>query len=341
MVGGEISLADIGAGTRMDLVLGRRASADIARPVDGLSFRARFDLRIEIERINGALSMRRIPIAVDTTPLRIRARVGESLYRSARAAGASPDAVETYLRVIGQQLSIGRDIQASDEFDLIFEHRRAETGEVQTGGLLYAGVVRGGRNRLQMLKWTSGENTQWFEASGVGKTTGGMAAPTIGRVTSGYGMRRHPILGYRRMHAGIDFGAAYGTPVYAVTDGTVAMAGRNGGYGNFIKLSHGGGMGTGYGHLSRIAVRPGQGVKRGQVIGYVGSSGMSTGAHLHYELYRNGVAISPMSVKFVERAQLSGNDLAGFKALLNRLTGIAPGVGQAVKQNSSETAAVN
>jgi murein DD-endopeptidase MepM/ murein hydrolase activator NlpD len=325
MVAGEIDLADIGAGTRLDLILGRRASADVARPVDALSFRARFDLRVEIERINGALSLRRIPIAVDDTPLRIRGRVGDSLYRSARAAGASPEAIETYLRVIAQQLSVGRDVQASDEFDLIFEHRRAETGEVQSGALLYAGLMRGGSVKLQMLKFTSGDDSKWFEASGVGKSTGGMAAPTVGRLTSNYGMRRHPILGYARMHAGVDYAAPYGTPVYAVTDGTVTLAGRSGGYGNMIKLSHGGGMGSGYGHLSRIIVRPGQGVKRGQIIGYVGSSGLSTGPHLHFEIYRNGVNVNPMSVKFVERAQLSGKDLAAFRALLGRLTSIAPG----------------
>jgi murein DD-endopeptidase MepM/ murein hydrolase activator NlpD len=332
MVAAAISLGDISAGTRMDLILGRRASADIARPLDAMSFRARFDLRLEIERVNGALTMRHIPIMVDDTPLRLRGRVGDSLYRSARAAGATPEAIETYLRVIAQQLSIGRDVQASDEFDLIFEHRRAETGEVQTGNLLYAGLVRDGRIRLQMLKWTSGDTAQWLEASGVGKASGGMAAPTAGRLTSNFGMRRHPILGYMRMHAGVDYGAPYGSPVYAVTDGVVTLAGRSGGYGNFIKLSHGGGMGSGYGHLSRIVVRAGQSVKRGQIIGNVGSSGMSTGPHLHFEIYRNGAAVNPLSVKFVERAQLSGKDLAEFKALLARLSSITPGAAAAPAQ---------
>jgi murein DD-endopeptidase MepM/ murein hydrolase activator NlpD len=127
------------------------------------------------------------------------------------------------------------------------------------------------------------------------------------------------------MHSGIDFRASYGSPIYAVSDGTVSFAGRHGGHGNFVKLSHGGGLGTGYAHMSRIAVRSGQHVRRGQVIGYVGSTGLSTGPHLHYEMYRNGKTVNPNSVSFVTRAQLSGRELASFKAQLGELQRIEPG----------------
>lgn len=320
-----VPLADIAPGTRIDLILGRRAARTMPRPVDALAMRARFDLRIEMEREGDRLVMRRIPIAVDNTPLRIRGRVGDSLYRSARAAGAPPAAIQSYLRVIGRQISVGSDIRASDEFDIIVDYRRAETGESETGKLLYAGLVRGGKPKLSMIEWTVDGRTQWYEASGVGVQRGGMARPTNGRITSTFGMRRHPILGYRRMHSGIDFGGGYGAPIYAVTDGIVTMAGRNGGYGNFVKLNHGGGLGTGYGHMSRIAVRPGQRVSRGQVIGYIGSTGLSTGPHLHYELYRNGHAVNPASVTFVSRALLEGKALADFRARIAQLTAVAPG----------------
>jgi len=138
-------------------------------------------------------------------------------------------------------------------------------------------------------------------------------------------MRRHPILGYTRMHAGIDFMASYGQPIYAVTDGTVVFAGRHGGHGNYVKLDHGGGLGTGYAHMSRIAVSPGQRVRRGQVIGYVGSTGLSTGPHLHYEMYRNGHTVNPASVQFVTRAALSGKELAAFRAQLATLMKVSPG----------------
>jgi murein DD-endopeptidase MepM/ murein hydrolase activator NlpD len=135
-------------------------------------------------------------------------------------------------------------------------------------------------------------------------------------MSSGFGMRRHPILGYTRMHAGIDFAARYGSPIYAVTDGVVAYAGRHGGHGNYVRIEHGGGLATGYAHMSRIAAIPGQRVRRGQVIGYVGSTGLSTGPHLHYELYRNGVTVNPLSVRFTTTAQLAGAELAAFRAKL-------------------------
>ncbi|MBA4748399.1 MAG: M23 family metallopeptidase, partial [Sphingopyxis sp.] len=322
---GTVNLADLTPGTRIDMVLGRRAARTMPRPVDALAMRARFDLRVEMERVGGRLVLRRIPIAVDATPLRIRGRVGDSLYRSARAAGAPATAIQSYLRVINQQIAVGSEVLADDEYDIIVAHRRAATGENEVGKLLYAGLVRGGKQKASMIEWTSGGRTSWFEASGVGQTRGGMARPAAGRVTSTYGMRRHPILGYLRMHSGIDFGGGYGAPIYAVTDGTVSYAGRNGGYGNYVRINHGGGLGSGYGHMSRIAVSGGQRVARGQVIGYIGSTGLSTGPHLHYELYRNGRAVNPASVTFVTRAQLEGKELAAFRARIRDLTAVKPG----------------
>src|SRR5690606_30883581 len=218
---------------------------------------------------------------------------------------------------------LDRAIASGDEFDLIVEYKRAATGEVEAGKLLYAGLLRDGKPRKQLMRW--GSDGRFYEASGVGESRTGLLAPVPGRVTSGYGQRRHPILGSRRMHAGVDFQASYGTPIYAGTDGTVTYAGRHGGHGNYVKLSHGGGLGTGYAHMSRIAVRNGERVRRGQVIGYVGSTGLSTGPHLHYEMYRNGKTVNPNSVKFVTRAQLSGKELASFKAKLAELKQIAPG----------------
>ncbi|MEQ1688524.1 MAG: M23 family peptidase, partial [Sphingopyxis sp.] len=138
MVTDAIALDRIEPGTRLDIVLGRRAVRTDARPLESLAFRAALDLRLELVRENGALTMEQIAIAVDDTPLRVRGRVGDSLYRSARAAGAPPSAVQAYLRVIGGQLSVSRDISADDQFDIIVAHRRAETGETEVGGLLYA-----------------------------------------------------------------------------------------------------------------------------------------------------------------------------------------------------------
>ncbi|MGV3770483.1 MAG: M23 family metallopeptidase, partial [Sphingobium phenoxybenzoativorans] len=313
------------AGTRLDIVLGRRPTRNVPRPLDHLAFRARLDLAMELNRVNGVLQVKRIPIKVDATPLRIQGVVGDSLYRSARAAGAPPKSIQSFLRVIAQQIPI-EDIRSGDRYDIILDYRRAETGDVEVGDLLYAGLGRTRGKSLDMLKWTNGDRTEWFEASGVGQRRGVLSMPVSGHVSSSYGMRRHPILGYTRMHAGIDFAASYGSPIYAATDGIVEYAGRHGGHGNYVKLRHGGGIATGYAHMSRIAASVGQRVRRGQVIGYVGSTGLSTGPHLHYELYRNGVNINPNSVKFTTVAQLTGKALANFKARLTQLKSLRVGL---------------
>jgi murein DD-endopeptidase MepM/ murein hydrolase activator NlpD len=325
LVSSVVPLDDIRDGTRIDITLGRRFARNQPRPVELIAFRARFDLNVEIVRAGSALDLVQKPILVDATPLRIRGTVGSSLYRSARAAGAPPSAIQAYLRTLATQLSIGSDIRSTDQFDIIVDYKRAATGEVELGDLLYAGLERGGKPRAQMLRWKTGNNVQWFEASGVGETRGEFARPVNGAVTSGFGYRRHPILGFRRMHSGIDFKASSGAPIYATADGVVNYAGRKGGYGNFVRIAHGGNIATGYGHMSRIAVSNGMRVRRGQVIGYVGSTGLSTGPHLHYELYRGGRAVDPNSVRFTTRAQLSGSELANFRARLKQLLGVAPG----------------
>jgi len=340
LVGGAIALDDLKPGTQFDIALGRRPAPGEPRPVESIAFRARFDLALDIGRFDkGAeLSLTQKVIRVDETPLRIRGVVGDSLYRSARAAGAPASAVQAYLKTLGQYVNLDRDVRSGDTFDFIVAHRRAATGERQAGQLLYAGLERDEKPRVQLMRW--GEDGEFYEASGVGEQRGGLMAPVPGRTTSRFGMRRHPILGYRRMHAGLDFKARHGTPIVAVTDGRVTGAGRMGGCGNAVRLRHGGGLDTRYCHMSRIAVRRGQNVRRGQVIGYVGSTGLSTGPHLHYEMYRNGRAINPASVTYVTRAQLAGAELRRFKDTLDKMKTIEPGAALAeLQQTAAELAA--
>jgi murein DD-endopeptidase MepM/ murein hydrolase activator NlpD len=231
------------------------------------------------------------------------------------------------LKVLATRLDIGTGVGADDQFDMIVAHRRAATGETETGALLYAGLNRGRGKNIDMLKWPIDGHDQWFEASGVGESRGSLASPVSGgRISSTYGARMHPILGYLRMHTGIDIAAPYGTPIRAVADGTVTYSGWHGGHGNYVKVNHAGALATGYGHMSKIAARVGQKITRGQVIGYVGSTGLSTGPHLHYELFKNGASINPNSIKFTQIAQLSGKALAAFKSRLAQLKGLAAGI---------------
>ena len=141
------------------------------------------------------------------------------------------------------------------------------------------------------------------------------------RVSSGFGMRLHPILGYTRMHPGIDFAAPKGTPVYAAGDGVIAEKRWAGGYGNWLMIKHQGGWATGYGHLSAYAagVHPGQSVHQGQLVAYVGSTGLSTGPHLHYEVINKGAKMDPRNAKVPSGTVLGGRDLVAFNAQRNRI----------------------
>jgi murein DD-endopeptidase MepM/ murein hydrolase activator NlpD len=313
LIAQAVSLDDIQPGTRL------------SRPLEKLSLRARFDLALTLDRAATGLVLTRQPIAVDRTPLRIQGLVGSSLYRSARAAGAPARVVESYIKALATRLSIGRDVGAADSFDLIIQRDRAATGEQRLGDLLFAGIDQG-RRKVELVRWDDADgHASWFDAKGQSERRGFMGMPVAGRITSSFGFRMHPLLGYLKMHKGVDIGAPYGSPIYAVLDGVVQGAGRSGGYGNFVKLGHAGGLASGYGHMSRIAVTRGQHVRQGQVIGYVGSTGLSTGPHLHWEVWRNGQTVNPRSISFASVAALSGSDLRRFRSYAAGLLAVPVG----------------
>lgn len=308
-------------GTALALTLGRRANRNVARPLDALAFRARFDMRVAFRRENGVLTMQQTPIAIDRTPLRVTGSVGDSVFLSATRAGAPSKAVQAYIRALSGKASLDR-LSDGAQFDLIVERDRAETGEVRFGKLLYVGLTQGGRT-TRMIEWTIGGRSEWYDAAGVGRQRSGFTTPVAGaRKTSGFGWRIHPLLGYSRMHQGTDYGAAHGTPIRAVTDGVVGYAGYHGGHGKMVKLRHAGGLGSGYAHMSKIAVSPGMRVTQGQVIGFVGSTGLSTGPHLHFEVYRGGAAVNPKSVNFETTSLLSGAELTAFRTKLAKITAL-------------------
>lgn len=319
-----VALGDIASGTRLQVTLGRRASKTVARPLERLDMRARFDLSVSLVRAGAGLELQRHQIAVDHTPLRLQGLVGSSLYRSARAAGAPAKAVETLIRALATKLSIGRDISGTDSFDMVLDRERAATGETRLGDVQLAAIGRAG-HQLQLVRWAGDGGDEWWDANGRNERRGFMGMPVQGRITSTFGWRMHPLLHFERFHKGTDIGAPWGSPVYAVLDGVVQSAGRAGGYGNFIKLGHAGGIQSGYGHLSRFAVGAGQRVRQGQVIAYVGSTGLSTGPHLHWEVWRGGRAINPQSISFTSVAALSGDELRRFKARVQLLLAVRPG----------------
>ncbi|MEA1072496.1 M23 family metallopeptidase [Sphingomonas sp. LY160] len=317
----ESAPGGIAPGTSISIRLGRRTAAG-TRPIDRVALRAGLDLNLAIVGGANGLSVEASRIAVDATPLRVRGRVGDGLYWALRSSGVGTQTASEYLRAIGGVIDVGGGVGPDDRFDLIISNRRAATGENQSGPLLYAAIERSGAPAVRLMKWTVGGRTEWIDTAGVGRQVAAMAWPVQGRITSGFGPRVHPILRFARMHKGIDFGAPSGAPIVAASDGQVALAGWAGGYGRQVRIAHGGGLMTSYSHMSRLVVESGSMVRAGQLIGYVGSSGLSTGPHLHYEVYRDGRPVNPMGVKFASRSLLDGDNLTRFKARLGQLMAV-------------------
>ena len=254
--------------------------------------------------------------ALPSNPLRIRGVAGDELYWSLRAAGASPEVAAQYLSALATEIDVG-EIGRADSFDLVLgpDHQ-----------LLYAGLQRVGQSSLQLVKWAANGRSEWVDAANADRPapaeSSGFLMPAQGPVTSYFGYRYHPILHFTRFHAGIDIGAGWGSPIVAAADGQVAAAGWAGGYGREVQIAHGGGVVSLYGHMSEIVAQPGSFVRAGQVIGYVGSSGLSTGPHVHFEVRENGTPVNPMSVRFTSAPVVDTHLADAVKARLKALLSV-------------------
>jgi murein DD-endopeptidase MepM/ murein hydrolase activator NlpD len=313
-------IGKVAPGTRVHLVLGPRQ--DPGRTILAAEMSGGLDRKLRLGRgEGGTLQLIAEQIAVDTTPRRISGRAGGGLYWALRSAGASPQVAAEYLKALAGQIDVGGDIGPADMFDLVLAHRASATGESREGPLLYAGINRHGQRAIQLVRWRSGNSLSWIDANALDRPAeeSAMTWPVAGRITSNFGTRVHPILRFRRFHRGIDFGAPSGTPIHASASGQVTAAGWAGGYGRQVRISHGGGVATTYSHMSAIAAEPGSFVRQGQVIGYVGSSGMSTGAHLHYEVYVSGQPVDPLGVKLSAPTPVNTAQVNAVRARLKAL----------------------
>ena len=253
----------------------------------------------------------------DVPAQRFTGRVGEDLSKSLLAAGVPEAQGREYVAILARAIQLADGLSVDDRFDLVIE--RGPGGKL--GQLLYVGLDRVARADVELLKWTDGRNVIWVNADGVGgEDSARIGLPVHGRLTSGFGERFHPILGYARFHKGVDVAASAGTPIVAAADGRVVSAGWHGGYGQQVEIAHAGGLETAYGHMSRIAARTGAFVRKGEVIGYVGSTGLSTGPHVHFEVTRNGRPVNPMSIKLGSGpGHLEGEKLRVFESTLRGL----------------------
>ncbi|MGA9794107.1 MAG: M23 family metallopeptidase [Rhizomicrobium sp.] len=247
---------------------------------------------------------------------RAGATIDSSLYLAAMQAGIPAKVVVEMIHMFSYKVDFQRDIKPGDSFQVLYSYYYTPDGQpAKEGDIEFATMTLGDRTITLYRYQPKGDDVDYFDAKGVSAKGMLMKTPVDGaRITSGFGMRFHPVLGYTRMHKGIDFGVPVGTPVMAAGSGKVTFEGRANGYGNFLKIDMGNGWGTGYAHLSRFApgVHIGSSVRQGQVVAYSGNTGLTTGPHLHYEIYEHGTQVNPLKVKIATGRMLAGHDLRDF-----------------------------
>ncbi len=266
---------------------------------------------------DGAMRLRALEEAVRDERLIAIGEFNGSLFSSAATLGATASLTRQVQNLFAHKLDFQRDIKAGDTFKLVFDRKVTESGRtVEAGNLLYAEVeAKGGVGRFYSFQPQGSRDVQFFDENGKNIKGFLLTTPVDGaRISSSFGMRFHPVLGFNRMHTGMDFAAPTGTPILAAGDGVVADAKWWGGYGRWVRLQHGSNWETGYAHMSSIKVRPGQRVRQGDVIGYVGTTGRSTGPHLHFEVWNNRRPVDPRSSKVPQSKILAGQDMIAFRA---------------------------
>ena len=269
-----------------------------------------------------------VPEVVDRPLERILQRnvgaIDTSLHDAALAAEMPRQVLAELVHIFSYDVDFQRDMQPGNRFEVLYEAAYDMAGEfVENGPLLFAALEAGDR-KIELFRYEPGEGpADYLDARGASVRKALMRTPINGaRLSSGYGMRKHPILGYNKKHLGLDFAAPTGTPIFAAGDGTITMIGRHGNYGKYIRIRHNSTYNTGYAHLNGYAkgMKRGKRVRQGQVIGFVGSTGMSTGPHLHYEVMRGSARINPMTLKLPAGRKLEGRELAAFQRQVQKIT---------------------
>ncbi|MGE3713854.1 MAG: peptidoglycan DD-metalloendopeptidase family protein [Alphaproteobacteria bacterium] len=260
---------------------------------------------------------------IERKPVYAAGKINSSLYETAAQQGIPASIIARVINAYSYDVDFQREIRNGDRIGLLYEKLQTEKGDnAGSGNILYAKLHTGNRTHV-IYRFVDGSgDADFYNEKGESVRKGLLRTPVNGaRITSRFGMRRHPILGYSKMHKGVDFGAPTGTPIYAAGDGKVTFASRKGGYGNYLMIQHSGTYSTAYGHIHRFAsgIRSGKKVKQGQVVAYVGSTGRSTGPHLHYEVLKNGAHVNPSGVKFKAGNVLAGKELAEFKRHVSRV----------------------
>jgi murein DD-endopeptidase MepM/ murein hydrolase activator NlpD len=289
-----------------------------------VSVKTDVDRTVEAKRLNdGAYDVRELIAPLQVQPAVFSGTIHGSLFESATSAGLPVKTILEMIRIFSYEVDFQREIQDGDTYEVMFDRHYDESGRaVKEGDIAYAALVLSGK-RFELYRYEPQDgDVDYYDAQGKSVQRALKRTPIDGaRLTSSFGMRNHPILGYTRMHRGVDFAAAAGTPIQAAGSGIVEEAGRHAGYGLYVKLDHDSDLETAYGHMSRLApgIAVGRRVHQGQIIGFVGQTGLATGPHLHYEVIKNDAQVNPATVALPSGRTLAGSEMAAFKGLVSKV----------------------
>lgn len=318
----NVGVSNLKAGTEMTLSYTESSAYDIDNA--NLEFRYGPGQIAHVKVADDVASVQIEKRALKNTQAVAVGRINDSLYEDATNAGVPAYLIRPFMDLFAWDIDYTRDIHPGDTFKVVYEETQDDLGNrVKTGRILAASMTVGKETRQAF--WFADENGRGDYYNEKGETKRKLLLRTpleVYRISSGFGARRHPVLGFTRMHKGTDFAAPAGTPIKASGDGVITFRGWHGGHGNYIKIKHTGTYSTAYGHMLRYAsgINVGSKVKQGQIIGYVGSTGVSTGPHLHYEVHKNSAQVDPMRTDLPTGVMVAGKAKSRFKALVADIT---------------------
>ena len=301
-------LTSIYSGKKLTLIY--KKESDGSQSLINLNYPLSNTRSIEVRKNQDKFTVKENFLRLYKNEVVVKNMIRNNLYTSATDVGVEPNIIIEFARIFGFEVDFQRDIRKGDWFEIYYEKFKDDNNKVRdTGKIIYASMyVNGEEINLYNFKFRKDEE-EYFDIKGKSITKSLMKTPINGaRLSSSFGMRKHPILGYNKMHRGTDFAAPSGTPIMASGSGTVIRARWCGGGGNCVKIKHNSTYETIYAHMKAFAkgIKEGRKVKQGQIIGYVGSTGMSTGPHLHYEVIVNGKKVNSQKLKLPSGKVLKG-----------------------------------
>ena len=307
-------LANIYSGRKLSLVIkklkdGSNTVVNLIYPINNTS-------SIEIRKSQKNFLIKENILQLYKKEVVVKNIIKNNLYNSATESGIEPNIIIEFARIFGFEVDFQRDIRKGDWFEILYEKFEDDNNKVRdTGKIIYASMYVNGEE-INLYNFRFNNEEDYYDIKGKSITKSLMKTPINGaRLSSSFGMRKHPILGYNKMHRGTDFAAPSGTPIMASGSGTITRARWCGGGGNCVKIKHNSTYETIYAHMKAFAkgIKEGRKVKQGQVIGYVGSTGLSTGPHLHYEVVVNGKKVNSQKLKLPSGKTLKGDERKEFE----------------------------